>query len=140
MSTVQDGFGAGDASRLSGVAIANLDYWARSGFLPPSLQEGRGKGSQRRYSFQDLVALRVAGQLREAGISLQALRRVIAHLRARGVDQPLASTYLVSDGKDVYEVHGDAAISTLRQPGQSGFLWLVDLGSVVAELRQAIAA
>src|SRR4051794_9218096 len=115
------GFGTSEASRVSRVPIANLDYWGRSGFLPPSIQDARGKGSQRRYSFEDLIALRVAGQLRQQGISLQALRRVVDHLRVRGVEQPLAGVYLVSDGVDVFERHGDQLISSLRQPGQGAF-------------------
>jgi DNA-binding transcriptional MerR regulator len=140
MGDVQDGFLIGQVARLTGVDKRTLDYWDLSGFLTPSLARPTGKGTQRRWSFEDLVALRVAGQLRQAGISLQALRRVVAHLRGRGVERPLSSTYLVSDGWDVFEVTGDAAVSTLRQPGQAGFMWLVDLGSVVDELRAAIAA
>ena len=140
MANPTKGFRIRQVEQLTGVDRRTLDYWDLSGFLHPSIERATGKGSQRRWSFEDLVALRVAGQLRQAGISLQALRKVITHLRARGVDQPLTSTYLVSDGRDVFEVQGDAAVSTLRQPGQAGFLWLVDLGSVVAELRAAMAA
>jgi DNA-binding transcriptional MerR regulator len=140
MAHPAEGFRIQQVEQFTGVDRRTLDYWDTSGFLRPSIQQATGRGSQRLWSFEDLVALRVAGQLRAAGISLQALRKVIAHLRGRGADQPLASTYLVSDGRDVFEVHGDVAISTLRQPGQSGFLWLVDLGRVVDELRQALAA
>ena len=140
MADAAEGFRIRQVALLTGVDRRTLDYWDLSGFLHPSIQHATGKGSLRLWSFEDLVALKVAGQLRQAGISLQALRQVITHLRARGADQPLAGPYLVSDGKAVYEVHGDAAVATLRQPGQSGFLWLVDLGSAVAELRQALAA
>ncbi len=134
------GFGTSEASRVSRVSLDTIDYWARSGFLPPSVRVAQGKGSQRRYDFADLVALRVAGQLRQQGITLQALRRVVEHLRARGVEQPLAGVYLVSDGVDVFERRGDQLISTLRQPGQGTFGWIVDLGGVVEDVRAALAA
>ena len=140
MANPTEGFRIQQVEQLTGVDRRTLDYWDLSGFVHPSIRRATGKGSLRLWSFEDLVALKVAGQLRRAGISLQALRKVIMHLRARGVEQPLAGTYLVSDGKDVYEAHGNAAVSTLRQPGQAGFLWLVDLGCVVAELRAAVAA
>ena len=69
------GFTAGQAAKVTGLKYATVDYWDRSGFLSPSVAGAQGKGSDRVYSFQDLIALRVARQLREAGISLQARAR-----------------------------------------------------------------
>ncbi len=140
MADLRESFTTGQTARLTEVAARTIDYWDLSGFLRPSIQQAAGKGTQRRWGFDDLVALKVAGQLRAAGISLQALRRVIVHLRARGSSTPLADTFLVSDGHDVYEKRGDELISTLRRPGQATFAWIVDLGAVVEELRQAVAA
>ncbi len=134
------GYSAGQAARLSRTPYRTLDYWAKSGFLAPSLAPARGKGSQRRYSFADLVALRVASLLREQGISLRQLRRVVARLRERGYDAPLAQAYLVSDGRDVYERRGDELTSLLRQPGQGTFLWVLNLGEVEQALRAELAA
>ena len=135
-----EGFSAGRAAKLSGVPYRTLDYWARSRFLAPSLVPAAGKGTQRLYSFQDLVALRVARELRAAGISLQALRKVIRHLRRRRKGASFANTFLVSDGHDVFERRGDELISTMRLPGQLASAWLIDLGYIVEELERAIAA
>ncbi|MGI5835170.1 MAG: helix-turn-helix domain-containing protein [Chloroflexota bacterium] len=137
--SVKDGFTAGQASKLSGVPYRTLDYWATSRFITPSMAGAKGKGTQRLYSFPDLVALRVAQQLRTAGISLQALRKVVRYLRTRRKTASFANTYLVSDGKDVFERRGDDLISTLRQPGQMASAWIIDLGQVVEELQKAIA-
>lgn len=135
------GYPAGQAARLAGIPYRTLDFWARSGFIIPSIVQSTGKGSDRIYSFQDIVALRVAGKLRTAGISLQALRQVLAYLQARdGFESPLAETYLVSDGRDVFEKRGDDVMSVFRRPGQAAFSWVLDLGGVVEEVRKQLAA
>jgi DNA-binding transcriptional MerR regulator len=127
------GFTVSQALQVAGLTRPTLHYWDRTGFLRPSL--GRA------YSFQDLVALRVARQLRHAGISLQALRRLVALLRTKkGLVSPLAETYLVTDGHDVYEKQGDAGLSSvLRNPGQGCLFYVLDLGRTVAEVEQAVA-
>ena len=68
-------FSAGITSRVTSVPYRTLDYWARSRFIVPSGREARGTGSERRYTFDDLIALRTARELRSGGISTQALRR-----------------------------------------------------------------
>jgi DNA-binding transcriptional MerR regulator len=133
-------FTAGQAARLTGAAYKNMDYWARTGLLTPSIADATGTGSQRRYSFGDLIALKVVVRLRAAGISLQGLRRVAQYLQGRIPAASFADVYLVSDGIDVFEKRGHELISTLRQPGQVAFAWIVDVGAVVEELEAALAA
>ena len=140
MGEVQQGYLISQVARLTGVDRRTLDFWDQSGFISPSLQEGSGRGSQRRWSFDDLVALKVAGQLRTLGVSLQALRKVATYLRGRTPPATFANVYLVSNGRDVFERRGDDLVSTLRQPGQAAFAWVVDLGAVVEELQAALAA
>jgi DNA-binding transcriptional MerR regulator len=136
-----DGWTAPHAARLTGLGYARLDNWDRSGFLSPSLVAASGKGRTRRYSFRDLVALRVARELRDAGVTLQGLRKVVAELRAReSVEQPLASTWLVTDGRDVFIRRGDEVMSVLQRPGQQCLTFVVDLSRAVEELRAALAA
>jgi DNA-binding transcriptional MerR regulator len=134
------GYLIGQVERLTGVERRTLDFWDKSGFIAPTVQQGRGKGSQRLWGFDDLVALKVAGQLRALGVSLQALRKVAAYLRGRTPPASFANTFLVSDGVDVFERSGDALISTLRRPGQSTLAWIVDVGAIVEELEAALAA
>ncbi|MGH2721322.1 MAG: MerR family transcriptional regulator, partial [Actinomycetota bacterium] len=98
---VEREYGTATVTKLTGLSYRQLDYLARKGFLRPSLAAGSGSGSRRLYSFEDLVALRTIAKLRAAGVSLGALKSVIAFLRARGLTQPLVGTQLVVDGEDV---------------------------------------
>ena len=135
---------AGQVARLSGVPYRTVDYWAATGFIPPSVQAAHGKGQWRGYSFRDIVQLRVAKRLRDAGISLQGLRKVQQRLQQeRQLEAPFAATYLVTNGRDVFEVkHGkDDVWSLLQAPGQRSFPWVIlDLSHTVADVRQAVEA
>ena len=134
-----NGFSTAQVERLTGVGAKTLHFWDRSGFLSPSLVRARGTGTRRIYGFRDLVALRVAAQLRDAGISLQALRAIVASLRnLRALEQPLAETYLVTDGTDVFQRCGDEVMSVLRRPGQLSFTFVIALSRTVDELHEAI--
>ena len=134
-----EGFSTAQVERLTGIGAKTLHFWDRSRFLSPSVVQAHGTGSRRIYSFRDLVALRVAAQLRDAGISLQSLRKVVTALREiHGLEQPLAETFLVTNGHDVLERHGDELMSVLRQPGQSMFSFVIDLSRTVETLREAI--
>jgi DNA-binding transcriptional MerR regulator len=137
MTNREGGFPTPIAAKLTGVSVTTLDNWERRGFLKASLQAAGGHGVARVYSFQDLIAIRVARDLKKEGIPLQALRRVVKYLSGRSRQSPtaaLAATKLVTDGRDVYEVKGDASISTLTRPGQR-MLLMVPLDEVVTELR-----
>ncbi len=136
--TAQDGFPTQTAATLTGVTRKTLENWDRRGFLKPSIKGARGHGLSRIYSFRDLIAIRVADDLRAQGIEVHKLRRVVEYLRKRkGLDfttsDVLAGTMLVTDGVDVYEVDGNARVSTLRHPDQSALM--VPLGRLVAKIR-----
>ena len=134
------GFSVAQVERLTGIGSKTLHFWDRSHFLSPSIVQAHGTGSRRIYSFQDLVALRVAAQLREAGISLQSLRKVVAALRElRGLDQPLAETYLVTNGHDVFAKRGTELLSLLKQPGQQHWAFIIDLTGTVSALKKDVA-
>lgn len=134
------GFTAGEAAKLTGVPYDRLDYWARSGFLRPGVTGAKGKGSKRRYSFRDLVALRTAKELRDLGVPLQTLRKVVGYLRqVKGLEQPLAEARLVVSGNDVLLVQGDQELtSVLRSPAQGVLQLVLDLPRVVEELREEV--
>lgn len=126
------------AASLGGVTRDMLANWDTTGFLCPSVPALR-RGISRRYSFRDLVAIRVAGQLRAEGIPMQALRKVVSYLcTCDGLSptEALASTSLVTDGRDVYETTGDVMLSTFRRPGQRALMLLVvSLDEVVRDLQ-----
>jgi predicted RNase H-like HicB family nuclease len=102
------GFGARAVLDLTGISYRQLDYWARTGLVGSSIRQAAGRGSRRIYSFKDLVALRVVGQLRDAGVSIQTIRRAVAYLK-RHAAQPLTTLSLTAKGKKVFAVTDDPA-------------------------------
>ncbi len=135
--TAREGFTTPLVAKLTGVSALTLENWDRRGFIKPSIADAPTRGVSRIYSFRDLVAIRVVCDLRAAGISLQALSRVVKYLRGRkglSTTEILASTTLVTDGHDVYEVEGAMTVSALRRPGQR-VLFVVPLDELVTELQ-----
>jgi len=134
------GFTAGEASKLTGIPYDRLDYWARSGFLKPGVTGAKGKGSRRLYSFRDLVALRTVRELRDMGVPLQTLRKVIGFLRrVKGLESPLAEARLVVSGGDVLLLNTqEELVSVLRAPGQGVLQLVLDLPRVVEQLQEGI--
>lgn len=121
---------------IVGITYRQLDYWARTGLLHPSISQARGSGSQRIYSYSDLVQLKVIKRLLDSGVSLQAARRAIECLRSAGED--LASANLViNDRRSVLVRTGEEIIDLLRG-GQTVLNIVMPLEGVVTELEDAI--
>jgi DNA-binding transcriptional MerR regulator len=120
---------------IVGITYRQLDYWARTGLLHPSINPARGSGSQRVYSYSDLVQLKVIKRLLDSGVSLQAARRAIDCLRSSGDD--VASANLVIDDRRSVLAHTGEEIIDLLQGGQT-VLNIVPLSGVVSELQTAI--
>lgn len=131
-------FSGKSAADIVGITYRQLDYWARTDLVRPSLADARGSGTQRRYSYRDLVRLKVVKSLLDAGVKLQSARTAIAYLRDDlGDDWDTAS--LVLDGTNsVLARDGETLIDLVRR-GQ-GVLNIVPLGSVVGEVDAAIVA
>ena len=140
MVKATDSFSTGDAVRITGVSFRNIDYWARTKFIVPSFAEAQGTGTERRYSFSDLVALRVARELREAGVSTQSLRRIVEFLGTKkGLTRPLAECRLIVTGTDVQiATSPEKIMSVLRMPGQTSFAFVLDLRRTVEEMKKEI--
>ncbi len=85
------------ACQIAGITYRQLDYWARTGLVSPTVRMAHGSGSQRLYSFKDILVLKVVKRLLDTGVSLQNIRVAVDHLRRRGV-QDLARITLFSDG------------------------------------------
>lgn len=136
---VIEGYPSPLVGRLVGLPMATLENWRRRGFIVPAIPAKTPKPAL--YSFRDIIALRVAADLVRRGIPLHSLKKVVAHLhRRRGLEltatasEVLASTMLITDGSDVYEIDGgEMLVSMLRHPDQS--VMLVPLGVMVAQVR-----
>jgi DNA-binding transcriptional MerR regulator len=131
-----DGFRGPQVCTLIGITYRQLDYWARTGLLRPSIADARGSGTQRRYSYHDVLELKVIKQLLDAGISLQRARRAVECMR-HGLGGDLAATNLVLVGSDSVLTHSDGEVVDLLKGGQ-GVINIVPLSGVVEELNADI--
>lgn len=124
------------AHRVAGITYRQLDYWARTGLVVPSIRNAEGSGTQRLYSFRDILLLRVVKRFLDVGISLHQIRVAIDHLNARGVDD-LTELTLVSDGFSVYEVTSANELFDLTRGGQGMFM--ISVSSVWRELEGTLS-
>jgi len=108
------------ACAATGITYRQLDYWARTGLVKPSIRTAAGSGTQRLYSFTDILVLKVVKRLLDTGVSLQNIRTAVEHLRARGMDD-LAELTLLSDGTTVYECTSAEEVVDLLRGGQGVF-------------------
>lgn len=133
----EDGFRGPQVCEIVGITYRQLDYWARTGLLRPTIAEAKGSGTQRLYSYRDLVELKVIKQLLDAGLSLRRARRAIDCLRGDvGADLSAASLVLGEAGS-VLARTGDDLVDLLR--GGQGVLNVLPMGDVVAGVDAAIA-
>ncbi|WP_035812449.1 MerR family transcriptional regulator [Jiangella gansuensis] len=114
------GYRGPTACSAAGITYRQLDYWARTGLVEPSVRGAAGSGSQRLYSFRDILVLKIVKRLLDTGVSLQQIRQAVQHLRDRGVED-LAGITLMSDGASVYECTSADEVVDLVQGGQGVF-------------------
>ena len=108
------------AAGVVGITYRQLDYWARTGLVEPSVQGASGSGSQRLYGFRDILVLKIVKRLLDTGVSLQQIRTAVEHLRARGTTD-LTQVTLMSDGVSVYECTSPDEVIDLLAGGQGVF-------------------
>ena len=114
------GYRGPTACSAAGITYRQLDYWARTGLVEPSVRPAHGSGTQRLYGFRDILVLKVVKRLLDTGVSLQNIRTAVSHLRERGVDD-LAQITLMSDGASVYECTSAEEVVDLLAGGQGVF-------------------
>jgi DNA-binding transcriptional MerR regulator len=138
-ATTELGYRAPQVCRLVGITYRQLDYWARTDLLKPTLQDAQGSGSQRLYSFTDIVQLKVIKRLLDAGMSLKKIRSAVAILRRQlESDRPLSDVTLLSDGATIYAAHSASELFDVFQRGQGVFG--IAVGPVQAEVEGDIHA
>ncbi|AKK11056.1 MerR family transcriptional regulator [Corynebacterium uterequi] len=125
------------ACQVAGITYRQLDYWARTDLVKPSIRGAHGSGSQRLYSFRDILVLKIVKRLLDAGISLQNIRLAVEKLRNRGVND-IAEITLVSDGATVYELRSADEVIDLLGGGQGVFG--IAVPGIVRELTGTIAS
>jgi DNA-binding transcriptional MerR regulator len=124
------------AAEIVGITYRQLDYWARTDLIRPSLQSAKGSGSRRLYSYRDLLELKAIKNLLDAGIKLESVREVFRYLRDT-LDEDVSTVNLVISGKSSVLVRTDEEIIDVLKAGQ-GVLNILPLGSVKDEVDAAI--
>jgi DNA-binding transcriptional MerR regulator len=114
------GYRGPTACAAAGITYRQLDYWARTNLVVPTVRSAAGSGSQRLYSFKDILVLKVVKRLLDTGVSLQNIRLAVETLRSRGVED-LARITLLSDGTTVYECTSSEEVVDLLRGGQGVF-------------------
>ena len=131
------GYRGPTACNAAGITYRQLDYWARTGLVEPSVRSATGSGTQRLYGFRDILVLKVVKRLLDSGVSLQQIRVAISHLRERGVED-LAQITLMSDGASVYQCTSAEEVIDLVQGGQGVFG--IAVGRVWREVESVLAS
>jgi DNA-binding transcriptional MerR regulator len=122
-------------SDIVGISYRQLDYWARTGLVSPSVRKAEGSGSQRLYSFEDIVRLRVVKRLLDTGLTLERIRASLEELGRQG--RALSDVTLASDGRTVYAIDDDRQLLDLLKRGQGVFA--IALDPLVDELRGEVS-
>jgi DNA-binding transcriptional MerR regulator len=131
----EQGYRVPEVIKAVGISYRQLDYWARTGLVTPSIREAGGSGTQRLYSFQDMLVLRIIKKLLDAGVGLQQIRKAVEYLKE--MKQPLHSVTLMSDGNRIYAPESPEAVIDLLAKGQGVFAIAVD--KVVSDLEGTLA-
>ncbi len=134
MAEAEVGYRGPQACKIVGITYRQLDYWTRTGLIVPSIQAAVGSGSQRLYSFNDLLQLRIIKNLLDAGMSLQKVREALDYARSSLADDWAKAT-IVADGNGVYAVTSQQEVFDLLQRGQGVLGAVVSVGAIQEELK-----
>jgi DNA-binding transcriptional MerR regulator len=135
-TTPEIGYRGATACVAAGISYRQLDYWARTGLVEPSVRGAAGSGSQRLYGFRDILVLKIVKRLLDTGVSLQNIRTAVEHLRSTGISD-LERITLMSDGASIYECTSADDIVDLLQGGQGVFG--IAIGKVWTEVEGSLS-
>ncbi|MDQ1475671.1 MAG: hypothetical protein QOE62_900, partial [Actinomycetota bacterium] len=130
------GYRGPQVCKIVGITYRQLDYWARTELVRPSVMDANGSGTQRLYSYRDLVELKVIKQMLDAGISLQSARKAVESLR--GFDEDLASVRIVLQGPKVVLAQSDEQVMDLLRGGQGVLSMVLELQPLQNTITEAV--
>jgi DNA-binding transcriptional MerR regulator len=130
------GYRGPQVCKIVGITYRQLDYWARTGLVRPSVMDANGSGTQRLYSYRDLVELKVIKQMLDAGISLQSARKAVDALRA--FDHELASVRIVIQGPNIVLAQSDEQVMDLLRCGQGVLSMVLEIEPLQQTITQAV--
>jgi DNA-binding transcriptional MerR regulator len=131
-SRSEEGYSGAKAAEIVGITYRQLDYWARTELVRPSLEDAKGSGSRRKYSYRDLLELKVIKTLLDAGIKLESVRDIFSYLREQ-LGEDVTRANLVIQGSRSVLIRNDGELIDLVKQGQ-GVLNILPLGGVKDEV------
>ena len=136
--TSVDSFSGKRAAEIVGISYRQLDYWARTDLIRPSLADAHGSGSRRRYSYRDLIELKLIKTLLDSGTKLENIRQAFDYVRDQLGDDLTSAKLVLSGSSAVLVRENDELIDVLGKTKGQGVLNLLDLGDVKEEVDDAI--
>ncbi|HLT17542.1 MAG TPA: MerR family transcriptional regulator [Acidimicrobiales bacterium] len=137
-SSPVESFSGKKAADIVGISYRQLDYWARTDLIRPSVADARGSGTRRRYSYRDLLELKLVKTLLDNGIKLESIRKAFAYLREQ-LNEDLSAAKLVMVGNSAVLVReNDELIDVVNRYQGQGVLNLLALDGVQSEVDAAI--
>ena len=136
MIKLSNSFNSKMVSKIIGVPLRVIDYWDRTNFVKPSINEASGYGSMRLYSFTDLIQFKVAKFLRDQGLSLQKIRKSLHYLRKHlpEVEKPLAQLRFLTDGETIFALtNKNREIIVTLKKGQ--FVFAIAIEELIKDLK-----
>lgn len=136
------GFTPTQVAQITGLTFQTVNCWDRTGIVIPSIMQSRGRGHNREYSFNDIIAVKVAAELRAGGLPMHSVRKVLDFMREKNlIRTPLSSSWIITDGEKVYEPKSDAELlSLIKQPGQGAIKVTLDLKKAVDDLSRSLVS
>lgn len=126
--------------RITGIPYDTLFGWMHGGLVVPSVALPQGRGTLAKWAFRDLVAIKTVQQLRQHGVSMQGLRRVVKRIQdQQGIENPLSECWLATDGQEVYMLDGKKLLALLRKPNQFTLFHLVNIKQTTDTLRALLS-
>jgi DNA-binding transcriptional MerR regulator len=132
----ESGYRGPKVCKIVGITYRQLDYWTRTELVRPSIMDANGSGTQRLYSYRDLVELKVIKQMLDAGISLQSARKAVESLRA--FDEELASVRIVIQGPNIVLAQSDEQVMDLLRGGQGVLSVVLDIEPLQQTITEAV--
>jgi DNA-binding transcriptional MerR regulator len=136
---IHDGFSTTEVCNITKLPYGTLFEWMHSGLVTPSIAKPQGRGKHARWDFRDVVAIQTVQKLRQHGVSLQGLKKVVEYIQTQlAIENPLSECWLATDGQEVYLLDGDHLLALLRKKGQRTLFHVVDMRKTTAQLRAKV--
>ena len=133
-----EGYSGKRAADIVGISYRQLDYWARTDLIRPSLADAHGSGSRRRYTYRDLLELKLVKTLLDNGIKLESIRDAFSLMRDQLGDDVSSAKLVIAGNSAVLVRENDELIDVVNRYQGQGVLNLLALDGVVEQVDAAI--